>query len=293
MAEDLGEPRVALVTGGGSGIGRATVFRLLRDGFFIVLADVNDAAAGSMVQTAVDDGYDGRIRAVHADVAVEGDVEAAVRRTVEQFGGLTCMVNNAGVGGAFGPVTRVDVADWDYTFAVLSRGVFLGTKHAARAMRAAQRPGSIVNIASIAGQTGGVAAQAYSAAKASVLSLTQTTAIELAAYRIRVNAVCPGVIATPLVHRGRPEAYEDLLPRAQPWPDAGRPEDVAAAVAFLAGPDSTFVTGQALVVDGGLSAAGPGVGLRSALGIDPATRGLAGVNRGSTGQPSQVRHRGD
>jgi hypothetical protein len=137
---------------------------------------------------------------VRTDVSIESEVEAAVAAVPERYGRLDCVVNNAGVGGAFGPITEIEVEDWDYTFAVITRGVFLGIKHAARVMQAMGTPGSIVNTGSIAGLGGGVGPQAYSAAKAAVLNLTRLAAVELAPFRIRVNAVNPGAIATP-IHR--------------------------------------------------------------------------------------------
>lgn len=276
---------VAVVTGGGSGIGRATALRLLADGWAVVVADVNDDSAAGTVELA----GQGPVAAVHADVAVEADVEAAVALAVERFGRLDCMVNNAGVAGAFGPITEVAVDDWDYTFAVLARGVFLGTKHAARCFAAAGRGGSVVNVASIGGVGGAIAQQAYSAAKAAVVNLTVTTAVELAQHRVRVNAVAPGPVLTPLA-AGADDRLERLartLTTTQPWPEPGRPEDVAAVIAFLAGPDAHFVTGETIVVDGGLTAAG-GRAQIDRLG-NPIARGLVGVNRGTTGRPTETR----
>lgn len=289
----MAAPGVALVTGGGSGIGRATVLQLLADGFRVAVADLNEDAARATVTLAAERGKGADALVVAADVAREEQVAAAVETAVDRLGPLTCMVNNAGVGGAFGPVTEVESADWDYTFAVLTRGVFHGVKHAARAMQRAGGGGVIVNIASAAGLVGGVAGQAYSAAKAAVISFTQNAAVELAPHRIRVNAVCPGVIGTPLVDRGRPGEFAARLAAAQPWPEPGRPEDIAATVSFLASPASRFITGQPIVVDGGLLAAGPGERFRAGLELDPAALGLIGVNRGNTGEPSEVHRRLD
>jgi NAD(P)-dependent dehydrogenase (short-subunit alcohol dehydrogenase family) len=289
--QDGVRPGVALVTGGGSGIGRATVLQLLADGFRVAIADINPHAAEGTLDLAASRGHGADTVVCLADVAIEEQVAAAVELAVARLGPLSCMVNNAGVGGAFGPVTEIEAADWDYTFAVLARGVFHGVKHAARAMRRGGHGGSIVNIASAAGLVGGVAGQAYSAAKAAVISLTQNSAVELAAHRIRVNAVCPGVIGTPLVDRGRPEEFAERLASAQPWPEPGRPEDIAATVAFLAAPASRFITGQSIVVDGGLLAAGPGERFRRDLQLDPSALGLVGVNRGTTGERSEVRRR--
>ena len=275
------EQRVTLVTGGASGIGLATVRRLVADGGKVVLADYNAAAGSAAAEPFGDD-----VRFVRTDVAQEADVEAAVAAAVGEFGRLDCVVNNAGVGGAFGRITDIDVDDWDYTFAVLVRGVFLGTKHGARAMRAAGRGGSIVNIGSVAGSSAGAGPQAYSAAKAAVINFGRVAAAELGPDRIRVNTVSPGLIVTPLVGAGEATAAA-VMAQAQPWPDLGRPEDVAEVIAFLASAAARFVTGEEITVDGGLTAAGPR--MHEAYGGDPGSRGLAGVNRGTTGEPPTVR----
>jgi NAD(P)-dependent dehydrogenase (short-subunit alcohol dehydrogenase family) len=273
--------RAAVVTGGASGIGLATVRRLVRDGAGVVLADFNAEAGAAAAEEFGD-----AVRFVRTDVAREADVEAAVATCVEAFGGVDCGVNNAGVGGAFGRLTDIEVDDWDYTFAVLVRGVFLGIKHGARAMRAAGRGGAIVNIGSIAGFSAGAGPQAYSAAKAAVINLGRVAAAELGPDRIRVNTVCPGLIVTPLVGADEATAAA-VLAQAQPWPDLGRPEDVAEVIAFLVSDAARFVTGEEITVDGGLTAAGPR--MHEAYGGDPGRRGLSGVNRGTTGEPPTVR----
>ena len=275
----------ALVTGGGSGIGRATARRLSKDGWRVVVADLN---ADNGEATAAELGAAARV--VRTDVAQESDVRAAVDACVDGFGRIDCVVNNAGVGGAFGRITEIEVEDWDYTFAVLVRGVFLGIKHGAAAMQAAGRGGSIVNVASIAGFAAGAGPQAYSAAKAAVINLGKVAATELGPDRIRVNTVCPGLIETPLVGAGRAGAADQMaaaIDKAQPWPDLGRPEDIAEVIAFLAGPAVPFLTGEQITVDGGVIAAGPR--LHEAYGGDPGARGYVGVNRGTTGEGSTVR----
>jgi NAD(P)-dependent dehydrogenase (short-subunit alcohol dehydrogenase family) len=179
------------------------------------------------------------------------------------------------------------VEAWDFTFAVLVRSVFLGMKHGARAMKAAGQGGSIISTASVAGLSGGDGPQAYSAAKAAVVNLTRAVANELAADRIRVNAICPGGINTPLLHRGNPEAMAGMLDHTQPWPEHGRPEDIAAAAAYLASEDARFVTGAALVVDGGLTATGGNL-LRRQFGDGVLSLQVVGVDQGSTGRDTTL-----
>lgn len=281
------ERRVAVVTGGASGIGRAVVHRLLVDGWNVVAADLNEVS-GEAIMSEFSDIDGGEVDFIRTDVAQESSIEAAVARAHQRFGRFDTMVNNAGVGGAFGPVTELEVEDWDYTFAVVSRGVFLGTKHAARVLKEAGRGGSIVNTGSLAGISGGAGPQAYSAAKAAVINFTRAVALELAPHRIRVNSVSPGFIRTPILGSGA-RHLDRLLGTVQPWPEIGEPSDVASVITFLAGPDSGFVTGESINVDGGVTAAGPWV--RDTVGGDPAARGLVGVARGSTGQDSVVRRR--
>ena len=187
--------RVAVITGGASGIGRATVLRFLDEGAKVVVGDFNAENGQALVDEV---GDPDRLRFVRTDVAEEAEVEALIGAAVETFGGLDVLFNNAGVGGAFGPLTEISVDDWDRTFAVLVRSVFIGTKHAARVMIEQGRGGSIINTASVAGLGGGGGPLAYSAAKAAVINLTYCSAVELARHRIRVNAICPGLIHTPL-----------------------------------------------------------------------------------------------
>ena len=186
------------------------------------------------------------------------------------------------------PIWDVEVEEWDYTFDVLAKGVFLGIKHAARAMKRLGRGGSIINTASIAGLSGGGGPLVYSAAKAAVINLTQAAALQLAADRIRVNAICPGGVLTPLTDRGDPAAAAKRMEQMQPWPEHGKPEHIAGAALFLASDDSAFVTGEALVVDGGLTAAGPDIWRRLGASRE-AQLPAVGVNRGSTGASSTRR----
>ena len=279
--------KVAVVTGGASGMGLATVRRFLDEGARVVVADLN-AENGAAAIADLDAGD--RVRFEQVDVAEEDDVVCAIAAATSTFGQLDVVFNNAGVGGAFGAVTDLHVEDWDYTFAVLVRGVFLGIKHGARQMIEQGWGGAIVNTASVAGLSGGNGPLCYSAAKAAVVNLTRAAALELAPHRIRVNAICPGAIDTPLMHGGRPERVGENVARVVPWPDAvGRPDDIAGAALFLAGDDSAYVTGEALVVDGGLTAASRS--LWSGSGPGAAPPGFVGANRGTTGQGTVIRQR--
>jgi NAD(P)-dependent dehydrogenase (short-subunit alcohol dehydrogenase family) len=278
--------KVAIVTGGASGIGRASALTFLREGARVVIGDLNEASIGETVALARAQGAVDRLASLRVDVSAERDMAGLVALAVDRFGGLDCLFNNAGVGGAFGPIGETTVEEWDFTFAVLVRGVFLGIKHGAARMKAQGRGGSIINTASIAGIGGGAGPHAYSAAKAAVANLSRSVSAELAAHRIRVNAIAPGMIKTPLAMGRREEAWDRLARAKQPWPDLGLPEHIADTALFLASDDSRFITGQVIVVDGGLTALGPDL-----FGHDAGSRMLrrAGLNTGSTGLPGAVR----
>ncbi|HEY7253772.1 MAG TPA: SDR family oxidoreductase [Methylomirabilota bacterium] len=278
--------KVAVITGGGSGIGRASALAFLREGATVVIGDLNEASLGETAALARGEGVENRLATLRADVSVEPDVAALVGLAVDRFGGLDCMFNNAGVGGAFGPIGETTVEEWDFTFAVLVRGVFLGMKHASARMKAQGRGGSIISTASVAGMGGGAGPHAYSAAKAAVANLSRAVSAEMAAHRVRVNAIAPGLIKTPLATGHREDAWERLVRRKQPWPDLGLPQHIADTALFLAGDESRFITGQVIVVDGGLTALGPDI-----FGHDVDSRMLrkAGLNTGSTGVPGRVR----
>jgi NAD(P)-dependent dehydrogenase (short-subunit alcohol dehydrogenase family) len=278
--------KVAVITGGGSGIGRASALAFLREGATVVIGDLNEASLGETAALARGEGVENRLATLRADVSVEPDVAALVGLAVDRFGGLDCMFNNAGVGGAFGPIGETTVEEWDFTFAVLVRGVFLGMKHASARMKAQGRGGSIISTASVAGIGGGAGPHAYSAAKAAVANLSRAVSAEMAAHRVRVNAIAPGLIKTPLATGHREDAWERLVRRKQPWPDLGLPQHIADTALFLAGDESRFITGQVIVVDGGLTALGPDI-----FGHDVDSRMLrkAGLNTGSTGVPGRVR----
>ena len=283
--------RVAVITGGASGRGKSTVERFLAEGAKVVIADFNATTGAEVLADAAAKGQGARARFIKTDVSREADIEAMIKLAVNEFGGLDIIFNNAGVGGAIGPLTETTVADWDYTFDVLAKGVFLGIKHAARVMREQGRGGSIINTASIAGLSGDAGPLPYSAAKAAVISMSKSAAVELAPDRIRVNAICPGFIATPLAAAGRGlEGTQTAFARSQPWPDYGRGEHIAGAALFLACDDSEFVTGESIIVDGGLTAAGPELSRKF-----PKTSGrnsrYSGITKGSTGEGPELRKR--
>jgi len=251
--------KVAIVTGGVSGMGLATVRRFLEEGAAVVVGDVQVEPG---VQLARELGP--RFRFQRTDVAKESDVAALVDRAVRDFGRLDCMFNNAGFGGVAGELVDTDLGDaYRRTVDVLFTGVLAGIKHAARAMTA-QRAGSIINTASVAGLRAGWGPHVYSAMKSAVLSISRSAALELGEFGIRVNAICPGFIATPIFAGARNWNYETRMKFAAelettpatvtPIRRAGRGQDIADMALFLASDESTFVTGQQMVVDGGLTA---------------------------------------
>jgi len=241
--------KVAVITGAASGIGLATAEVFVAEGARVVIGDMQVEKG-----QAVCDRLGEATRFVATDVRFESQVENLMQTAVDAYGGLDIVFNNAGFGGVLGPISDTDVDEFDLTFDVLVRGVFLGTKHAARRINDG---GSIINTGSVAALQAGYGPHAYSAAKAAVVQLTRSVAMEMASRRIRVNAICPGLIATPLSANtvGRSddlvEAAKPHNVGAQPIPIAGEPIDIASMALFLASDASRFVTGQAQVVDGG------------------------------------------
>jgi len=221
-----------------------------------VIADLNVEGGEAAVRDCKENG--GRAVFQKTDVSAEADVKAAVARAVKEFGRLDIMYNNAGLGGAVGPIDETTVENWDKSLAVLLRSVFLGMKFAIPEMRKLGG-GSIISTASVAGLRGGAGPHAYSAAKAAVINLTRSVALEVGKDRIRVNCICPGGVNTPLINNhvpgGEPVA-EQFLALVQAIPRAGHPQDIAAMALFLASDDSEWITGTAMVVDGGLTAGG-------------------------------------
>ena len=245
------EGKVAVITGGASGIGESTARLFVAEGAKVVIADMQAERGAALAEELGDAALFQQV-----EVRQEAEVKAAVDLAAETWGRLDCMFNNAGFGGVLGPVEDIPVDDFDLTMDVLVRGVFLGMKHAVPIMKN-QGSGSIINTGSIAGVTAGRGPIIYSAAKAAVVHLSKVTAMELGEHSIRVNCLCPGYIATPLSANtvGRPDELIEKVHHTyavrQPIPRTGMPEDIAEMALFLASDRSSFVTGQALVVDGG------------------------------------------
>lgn len=245
--------KVAVITGAASGMGRATAILFAKEGASVVLTDLNSQGGETAVAECAAAG--GRAVFQRTDVTSEQDIAAAVDRAVREYGRLDIMYNNAGVAGAVGPIEKVSAADFDKTVAILLRAAFLGMKYSIPAMRKAGG-GSIISTSSVAGLRGVGFLATYSAAKAAIINLTEAIAIEVGHDKIRVNCICPGGVNTPLIHRDRPgaqEAAEKSMARAQPIARAGRPEDIARMALFLASDDSEWISGTAMVVDGGMA----------------------------------------
>jgi NAD(P)-dependent dehydrogenase (short-subunit alcohol dehydrogenase family) len=256
--------KVALVTGGASGIGAGTVRRLVADGARVVVADIQAEAA---VKVAAE--HEDRCRPIAVDVTREADVAAAVDLAVTEFGQLDVAFANAGIFGAYGPIDTTRMADVDLTWAVDLRGVFVTMKHAARVM-VPRGSGVIIATTSPAAVVGGIGNHAYSAAKAGILGLMRSVAAELRPHGIRVNAVMPGAVVSAMTADlvlGDATAIGQVTEALAADAAGGRPglpADIAAAVSYLASDDAAFVTGHTMVVDGGLTAIG---------GNSPYTRG--------------------
>ena len=249
--------KVAVITGCASGIGKATAKLFIKEGARVVLGDIQDdlgkALADELGPNAI---YQ------HANVRSEDHIKTLIELAVEKFGKLDIMFNNAGFGGVGGPIDEIPTDAWDVTMEVMLRSVFLGMKNAVPLMKK-QGYGNIISTASVAGMRTGFGPHAYSTAKAAIIHLTHTVAMELGEFNIRVNCVAPGGIATAIFGRGVgfPQDWAErlgdvlkstFLSQIQPIKRAGLPEDIAKSVLWLASDDSSFVSGHALLVDGGL-----------------------------------------
>ena len=245
--------RVAIVTAGGAGIGAATVRRFSREGASIVIADLSGTRAEAVAAEVRDTG--GKALAIKVDVADPEGVETVVKRACETYGRLDIMFNNAGH-GELGLLDDTSIESWNRTIAVSLTSTFLGMKYCLPIMRQ-QGGGVIINTASISGTGGDYGMSAYNAAKAGVINITRTAALENAQYNIRVNCVCPGGINTrvaQILGGDKADDFRRIQGQAHPLGRMGEPEEIANTVLFLASDESSFITGEAVRVDGGITA---------------------------------------
>lgn len=242
------EGRVALITGAASGIGRATAGRLAEEGAVVVVTDVQDALGEEAVAELRE--RSGAAHFLHLDVTSEQGWADVVDRVLADHGRLDILVNNAGLGD-LAPIEETTLADYERTISIDQTGVFLGMKACAEALKASGR-GSVVNISSIFGTSGGFGTSpAYHAAKGAVRTLTKNVALHWATEGVRVNSIHPGFIRTPILDQAKGTEIWDAMTASTPMGRLGEPDEIAAAVAYLASDDASFVTGAELYVDGG------------------------------------------
>ncbi|GIU85181.1 MAG: short chain dehydrogenase [Acidimicrobiales bacterium] len=245
--------KVVIVTGASSGIGKATAELVAAEGGAVTVADVQEEAGAAVAESIVRGG--GRAIFVRTDVSSAEDVERMVARTVDEFGALHGAFNNAGIEGESAPTHECSVENWERVLGVNLTGVWHCMRFELPRMLEAGG-GSIVNCSSVAGLVGFPNVPAYVASKFGVVGLTKAAALEYATAGVRVNAICPGVIETPMIERavGDDEQMRQMLLAAEPVGRFGRPEEVAEAAVWLMSDRSSFVTGETIVVDGGLVA---------------------------------------
>lgn len=247
------EGKVGLVTGGTSGIGRATAVLLAKAGVKVVVAGRRETEGKETIELVREAGSEGLF--VRADVSKASEVDTLVQKTVEGYGRLDIAFNNAGIEGAWVPIVRQSEEDWDRTIDINLKGVWLCMKYEIRQMQKQGGGGAIVNMSSITGLVGSAGAAAYCASKHGVIGLTKTAALENARTGIRINAVCPAAIETPMAQRlfGLPAVHKYVL-SCHPLGRFGKAAEVAEAVVWLCSERASFMTGQSLVLDGGFLA---------------------------------------
>lgn len=245
------EGRIALITGGASGIGKATAFRFIDEGAKVIITDVQDELGETVAKELAAKG--GEAVFLHHDVSNEASWVDVLDKVKALHGGLDILFNNAGVGEAV-PIEDLSVEDYHRTVRITQDSVFLGMKLAAPMLKASKHA-SVINTSSIFGASGGFGASpGYHAAKGAVRIMTKSTAIHWAKEGIRVNSVHPGFIDTPILAGATGTPFEDLMTSVTPMGRLGKPEEIAAGVAFLASDDASFVTGTELFIDGGYMA---------------------------------------
>ncbi|HHW40854.1 MAG TPA: glucose 1-dehydrogenase [Syntrophomonadaceae bacterium] len=242
--------KVAVITGAGSGIGRATAILFAKEGARVVVSDYKEDTARATLDDILKNGSDGI--AVKADVSKEAEVQHLMEEAFQHYGRLNVLISNAGI-GEVSPVEELSEEAWYRTIDINLKGVFLCAKHAIPHMRKSGG-GSIVNNASILGHVGFPGTAAYNAAKGGIITLTKNMALDYAKDKIRVNAVCPGFIRTPMVEEGDVKDQLDYLVTLHPLGRLGEPMEVAYGMLFLASDESSFITGSSLMVDGGYTA---------------------------------------
>ena len=249
------EGKVAVITGAADGIGRATAILFAREGARLVLADVNEQGLKESLSLVIKEGGEAIIR--RTDVSVEGEVKNLVDLALQAYSRVDILCNNAGIVGGLANLESQDRDDWQKVYAVNVLGAVFATKYLAKHMQERRR-GAIVNTASVAGIRSGAGGNAYSASKAALINFTQTAACDLGGFNVRVNAVCPGLIETgmtkPVFDLAREKGKFNKLGSRCELRRYGRAEEVAYAILFLASDEASYITGQALPVDGGNTA---------------------------------------
>jgi NAD(P)-dependent dehydrogenase (short-subunit alcohol dehydrogenase family) len=245
--------KVALITGAGSGIGRSTALLFAKEGAKVVVVDANKDTARDTVDLIKRNG--GEAIYIKADVSKSGEVQNMIKETLKKYGKLDVLFNNAGIEGQQAPTTECTEENFDRVIAVNLKGEFLGMKYGIQQMLK-QGGGVVINTSSVAGLVGFSGAPAYCASKGGIIQLTRVAALEYATRNIRVNAICPGIIWTPMIERATDKNQEMIkqFSEMEPVKRMGKPEEVAALALFLASNDSSFITGAAVTADGGYTA---------------------------------------
>ena len=247
--------KTAIITGAASGIGRATALLFAEQGANLVLADLNEDALREIASAV--EAEDGKALVQKTNVAVESDIKNLVDTALAQFGQIDILCNNAGIVGDLKGINEDEVENWQQVYAVNTVGAMMGVKYVASHM-ISRNKGAIVNTASVAGIRAGAGTNAYSASKAALINFTQSAACDLGQFNIRVNAVCPGLTETgmtkPVFDMARDSGKSHKLGSRCELRRFGKPEEIAQAILFLASDEASYITGQALAVDGGNTA---------------------------------------